>query len=50
VAKTKRAVVVHEAARRNGFGAELAATIHEELFGELAGPVARVAAPDTPVP
>lgn len=46
VAKAKRAVVVHEAARRNGFGAEPAATIHEELFGELAGPVARVAAPD----
>nr|WP_051194358.1 pyruvate dehydrogenase complex E1 component subunit beta [Nocardia jiangxiensis] len=50
VAKTKRAVVVHEAVRRNGFGAELAATIHAELFGELAGPVARVTAPNTPVP
>ncbi|MBV7707009.1 alpha-ketoacid dehydrogenase subunit beta [Nocardia nova] len=50
VAKTKRAVVVHEAVRRNGFGAELAATIHSELFGELAGPVARVTAPNTPVP
>ncbi|WP_371541695.1 alpha-ketoacid dehydrogenase subunit beta [Streptomyces sp. NBC_00554] len=50
VAKTKRAVVVHEAVRRNGFGAELAATIQEELFGELAGPVLRVTAPDTPVP
>ncbi|MGW6361714.1 alpha-ketoacid dehydrogenase subunit beta [Streptomyces sp. NPDC055092] len=50
VARTKRAVVVHEAVRRNGFGAELAATIQEELFGELAGPVLRVTAPDTPVP
>jgi len=48
--KTKRAVVVHEAVRRNGFGAELAATIHAELFGELAAPVARVAAPNVPVP
>ncbi|WP_330255038.1 alpha-ketoacid dehydrogenase subunit beta [Nocardia sp. NBC_00565] len=50
VAKTKRAVVVHEAVRRNGFGAELAATIHAELFGELARPVLRVTAPNTPVP
>lgn len=50
VAKTKRAVVVHEAVRRGGFGAELAALIQEELFGELAGPVRRVTAPNTPVP
>jgi len=50
VSKTKRAVVVHEAVRRGGFGAELAATLHEELFGELAGPVRRVAASNTPVP
>lgn len=50
VAKTKRAVVVHEAVRRNGFGAELAATVSEELWGELAGPVLRVTAPNTPVP
>src|SRR5690606_15381373 len=50
VARTKRAVVVHEAVRRGGFGAELAATIQEELFGELAGPVLRVTAPNTPVP
>lgn len=50
VAKTKRAVVVHEAVRRGGFGAEMAATIQEELFGELAGPVLRVTAPNTPVP
>jgi len=50
VAKTKRAVVVHEAVRRNGFGAELAATIHAELYGELAHPVLQVTAPNTPVP
>ncbi|WP_084530368.1 transketolase C-terminal domain-containing protein [Nocardia miyunensis] len=48
--KTKRVVVVHEAVRRNGFGAELAAIVQEELFGELAGPVLRVTAPNTPVP
>lgn len=50
VGRTKRAVIVHEAVRRSGYGAELAATISEELFGELAGPVRRVGAADTPVP
>ena len=50
VAKTGRAVVVHEAVRRNGFGAELAALLQEELWGRLAGPVVRVTAPNTPVP
>ncbi|HVW42821.1 MAG TPA: alpha-ketoacid dehydrogenase subunit beta [Amycolatopsis sp.] len=49
-AKTRRAVIVHEAVRRNGYGAELAATIGEELFGTLAAPVRRVAANNTPVP
>ncbi|MDV8071042.1 alpha-ketoacid dehydrogenase subunit beta [Rhodococcus sp. IEGM 1366] len=50
VGRTKRAVIVHEAVRRNGFGAELAATISEELFGELQAPVRRVASANTPVP
>lgn len=50
VAKTKRAVVVHQAVRRGGFGAEVSSIIHENLFGDLAAPVARVAAADTPVP
>jgi pyruvate dehydrogenase E1 component beta subunit len=50
VAKTRRAVIVHEAVRRNGYGAELAATIGEELFGQLAAPVRRVASANTPVP
>lgn len=50
VAKTRRAVVVHEAVRPFGVGAELAATIHEELFGDLAAPVRRVASRFTPVP
>jgi len=50
VRRTRRAVIVHEAVRRNGFGAELAATISEELFGDLYGPVRRVASADTPVP
>lgn len=50
VGRTKRAVIVHEAVRRGGFGGELAAMINEELFGELASPVRRVAGADTPVP
>lgn len=50
VSKTRRAVIVHEAVRRNGFGAELAATIAEELFGELLAPVRRVTSADAPVP
>ncbi|BBZ36249.1 alpha-ketoacid dehydrogenase subunit beta [Mycolicibacterium confluentis] len=50
VAKTRRAVVVHEAVTRGGFGAELSAQIHSELFGELAAPVGRVGGANTPVP
>jgi pyruvate/2-oxoglutarate/acetoin dehydrogenase E1 component len=50
VAKTKRAVVVHEAARRFGVGAEIAATIGKALFGSLRAPIQRVGSPDCPVP
>ncbi|GFO59713.1 2-oxoisovalerate dehydrogenase subunit beta [Geomonas silvestris] len=50
VAKTGRVVIVHEAAKTAGFGAELAATIAEEAILHLRGPVLRVAAPDVPVP
>jgi pyruvate dehydrogenase E1 component beta subunit len=50
VARTSRAVVVHEAVTKCGFGAELSSRIHEELFGQLAAPVQRVGAANTPVP
>ena len=50
VRRTRRAVVVSEAHRTAGFAAELAARIGEECFGELEGPVVRVAAKDVPVP
>ena len=50
VARTKRAVVVHEAVRTCGAGAEIAARLHEELHDQLAGPVRRVTAPDSSVP
>lgn len=50
VRKTHRAVVVHEAVRSFGVGAEVSARIHEELFRELHAPVQRVASKDCPVP
>jgi pyruvate/2-oxoglutarate/acetoin dehydrogenase E1 component len=50
VAKTHRAVIVHEDARTGGVGAEIAARIAEKALYELEAPVVRVAAPDTPVP
>lgn len=43
VAKTHRAVIVHEAVKRGGYGGELAAQISEELFDSLDAPVKRVA-------
>jgi pyruvate/2-oxoglutarate/acetoin dehydrogenase E1 component len=50
VAKTKRAVVVHEAVRNFGAGAEIAATVSEQLFGTLKAPVQRLGAAYCPVP
>lgn len=50
VAKTHRAVVVHEAVRFGGFGAEVAAQIGETGFDLLDAPVGRVAAPFSPIP
>ncbi len=50
VSKTGRCVVVHEATRFSGFGAELAATVQEECFWHLEAPVLRVTGWDTPYP
>ena len=50
VARTRRAVVAHESWLFGGFGAELAAQLHSELFGELEAPVARVGAASAPIP
>jgi len=50
VTKTSRAVVLHEAAKRLGYGAEIAAVIGEECFWSLDQPVARIAAKNTPTP
>lgn len=50
VSKTGRAVVVHEAVTRCGFGAELSAVITENVFSDLKAGVRRVGARNTPVP
>ncbi len=50
VRKTGRLVMVHEAVRAHGVGAEIAATVHEELWGELKAPVRRLGAPYAAVP
>ncbi|MGE5699313.1 MAG: alpha-ketoacid dehydrogenase subunit beta [Deltaproteobacteria bacterium] len=47
VAKTGKALIVHEARRTGGVGAEVAARIAEELFESLDGPVVRVTSKDT---
>lgn len=48
--KTGRVVVVHEANRMGGVGAEIAALIAEEAFAHLKAPVLRLGGPDVPVP
>ena len=50
VAKTGRCVIVHEAARTGGFGAEIAALIAERGLSSLLAPVIRVTGYDTIVP
>lgn len=50
VAKTGRGVIVHEAARTGGFGAEIAACIAERGLTSLLAPVARVTGYDTVIP
>jgi len=50
VNKTSRAVVLHEDGRRLGYGAEIAATVQEECFWRLDGPVVRIAGKNTPIP
>lgn len=50
VSRTRRLLIAQESVRAAGFGAEIAATIAEELGGELAAPVRRLGAPRAPVP
>ncbi|HLG70152.1 MAG TPA: alpha-ketoacid dehydrogenase subunit beta [Chloroflexota bacterium] len=50
VKKTGRAVTAHESWKIGGFGAEIAAEIAEEGFGDLKAPIVRIGAPHTPIP
>jgi pyruvate/2-oxoglutarate/acetoin dehydrogenase E1 component len=50
VAKTNRAVVVHEAVSFGGYGGEIAAQIAQHGFWNLDAPVVRVGAPSFPMP
>ncbi len=50
VARTRRLLVVHAATRFAGPGAEIAAFVSEELFGQLDAPVRRLGSAYTPVP
>ncbi len=50
VKKTGRCVVVHEATRTSGYGAELSALVQESCFYHLEAPIERVAGWDTPYP
>ena len=50
VKKTGRCVIVHEATRTSGFGAELASLVQERCFYHLEAPVQRATGWDTPYP
>ncbi len=50
VQKTGRCVIVHEATRTSGFGAELSAIVQEACFYHLEAPIERVTGWDTPYP
>ena len=50
LAKTGRLVIVEESPKRNGVGAEIAATLAEEAMDLFVAPLKRVAAPNTPAP
>jgi 2-oxoisovalerate dehydrogenase E1 component beta subunit len=49
VEKTGKALIVYEDNLTGGFGAEVAATIAQDAFDHLDGPVTRVASPDVPL-
>ncbi len=50
VRRTGRCLIVHEATRFSGFGAEISATIQEQCFWHLQAPIGRVGGWDTPYP
>ena len=50
IEKTGRCVIVHEATKTSGFGAELSALVQENCFYHLEAPIQRVTGWDTPYP
>jgi acetoin:2,6-dichlorophenolindophenol oxidoreductase subunit beta len=50
VQKTGRLLVVHQASRTSGFGAEIGAMVAEEGFEHLVSPIRRIGSYDVPVP
>jgi len=50
VSKTGRVMIVHEAVKTNGFGAEIAALIGERALFSLSAPIVRITGYDTPYP
>src|SRR5258708_5157403 len=50
VRKTRRALVVHQAIKRRGYGGEIASLIAEEAFDDLDAPPRRLAGLETPIP
>jgi len=50
VSKTGRCVIVHEATRTSGYGAELSALVQEHCFYQWEAPIERVTGFDTPYP
>ena len=49
VEKTGRLLITHESVSVGGFGAEIAATVSEQLFSVLKAPITRCAAPRVPI-
>ena len=50
VRKTNKVIILHEHSRTGGIAGEIAAILNEEAFDDLDGPIARIAAKDSPVP
>ena len=50
IGKTHRLVIAHEAVKRGGFGAEIAALVAEKAVDELDAPIVRVGARSVPMP
>jgi len=50
VEKTGKALIVHEAVKRGGIGGDIAATIMEEAYDDLDGPVRRICGKNTTIP